>query len=150
MKLAEALQERADLIRRLGQLRSRMSANTQVQDGEEPPEDPKELMAEFDRCADRLEELICRINLTNTAVKAEGRPLTELLARRDVLKTRIEAYRELADRAAVNNFRMTRSEIKTVATVSAREVQKRCDDLSRDFRELDNVIQAANWSTELL
>lgn len=150
MKLAEALQERADLIQKLGQLRSRMGANAQVQDGDKPSEDPKELMAEFDRCATRLEEIVCRINLTNTATLVEGKPLTALLAKRDVLKTRIEAYRELADRAAVTNYRVTRSEIKTVSTVSARETQKRCDALSREFRELDNLIQAANWATELM
>lgn len=149
MKLAEALQERADLMQRLGQLRSRMSANAQVQEGDVPAEDPGELMEEFDRCADRLEELICRINLTNTAAMVDGKPLTALLARRDVLKTRIEAYRMLADCATVSSHRVTRSEIKTVPTVSARETQKRCDGLSRDFRELDNLIQAANWSTEL-
>lgn len=149
MKLAEALQERADLIQRLGQLRSRMSANAQVQDGDKPSEDPKELMEEFDRCAARLEDLVCRVNLTNTATLVEGQPLTALLAKRDVLKTRIEAYRELAERASVTSYRVTRSEIKTVPTVSARETQKRCDALSKEFRELDNLIQAANWATEL-
>lgn len=149
MKLAEALQERADLLVRLGQLRSRMTNNCQVQEGEKPAESPAALMGEFDRCADRFEALVCRINLTNSAVQVDGESLTALLARRDTLKKRIEAYQDLAERAGSANFRMTRTEIKTVSAVDVTAVRKRCDDMARQFRELDNKIQAANWATEL-
>lgn len=38
MKLAEALQERADLNRKIDQLRARLSANATVQEGEKPGE----------------------------------------------------------------------------------------------------------------
>ena len=55
MKLAEALQERADLNRRVADLRSRLSANATVQEGEQPAEDPGELLAELDRCVAALE-----------------------------------------------------------------------------------------------
>ena len=48
MKLAEALQERADLNARIEQLRERMAQNALVQEGERPAEDPAELMREFD------------------------------------------------------------------------------------------------------
>ena len=50
MKLAEALQERADLNRRIEQLRARLENNALVQEGESPAEDPSELLAELDRC----------------------------------------------------------------------------------------------------
>ena len=40
MKLAEALQERADLNRNIEQLRSRLRNNVLVQEGEQPAEDP--------------------------------------------------------------------------------------------------------------
>ena len=40
MKLAEALQERADLNRRIADLRSRLAANATVQEGESPPKTP--------------------------------------------------------------------------------------------------------------
>lgn len=52
-----------------------------------PAEDPAALMEEFDRCADRFEELVCRINLTNSETLVDGEPLTALLARRDALKS---------------------------------------------------------------
>ena len=40
MKLAEALQERADLNRSIAQLKSRLEASALVQQGEQPLEDP--------------------------------------------------------------------------------------------------------------
>ena len=43
MKLAEALQERADLNRAIQQLENRLSNNALVQEGERPAEDPQEL-----------------------------------------------------------------------------------------------------------
>ena len=65
MKLAEALQERADLNRQIEQLQARLYNNAVVQEGEEPAEDPQELMDQLDRAAARLEELMAAINLAN-------------------------------------------------------------------------------------
>ena len=48
MKLAEALQERADLNRRIEQLNSRLYRNSKVQQGRNPEEDPAELISELD------------------------------------------------------------------------------------------------------
>ena len=96
MKLAEALQERADLNRRIEQLRYRLNNNVLMQEGEKPTEDPAVLLGELSECFSRLEWLISRINLTNCAVKVDGRTLTELIARRDVLSLQAEAYSPLA------------------------------------------------------
>ena len=43
MKLAEALQERADLKRSIEELKNRLSRNALVQEGEAPAEDPEKL-----------------------------------------------------------------------------------------------------------
>lgn len=115
MKLAEALQERADLNRRIEQLRYRLSNNVLVQEGEKPLEDPAALLEELESSFTRLEWLIARINLTNCAVKVEGRSLTELIARRDVLSLRAEAYRRLVEEASQNTHRATRTEIKILS-----------------------------------
>ena len=82
MKLAEALQERADLNRRIAQLNNRLSCNATVQEGEQPAENPSELLKELDSCIDRLEELICRINLTNCQTVTDSKTLTEQIAHR--------------------------------------------------------------------
>lgn len=80
MKLAQALVERADLQKRLAQLRRRLLLNAKVQEGEMPAEDPKELLRELEGCVSELESLITRINLTNAGVLEGEEPLTALLA----------------------------------------------------------------------
>ena len=69
MKLATALSERADLQNRLSELGGRLNRNAKVQEGEEPSESPDALMEEADRVISRLEELMARINLTNSSTE---------------------------------------------------------------------------------
>ncbi len=150
MKLAEALQERADLARRIDAMKSRLAHNALVQEGELPAEDPTALLEEFERDIASLEELLARINLTNCKTVVLGHTLTALLARRDALTVRIGGYRELIHEASATARRATRSEIKILSTVNVVELQKTADRLSKELRQLDNTIQQANWSTELL
>ena len=150
MKLAEALQERADLNRRIEQLRYRLSNNVLVQEGEKPLEDPAALLEELESSFTRLEWLIARINLTNCAVKVEGRSLTELIARRDVLSLRADAYRRLVEEASQNTHRATRTEIKILSADDVPALQRQADDASRELRLLDNTLQATNWTADLM
>ena len=150
MKLAEALQERADLNRRIQQLQQRLSNNAVVQEGEQPAEDPAELLAQLDGCVSQLETLIARINLTNCRTQVEGKTLTEHLARRDALKQKLSVYRDLAQSASQLGHRGMRSEIKWLSAVDVRKLQKQVDELAKELRLLDNSIQAANWDTELI
>ena len=150
MKLAEALQERADLNRRIEQLRYRLSNNVLVQEGEKPLEDPAALLEELESSFTRLEWLIARINLTNCAVKVEGRSLTELIARRDVLSLRADAYRRLVEEASQNTHRATRTEIKILSAVDVPALQRQADDASRELRLLDTTLQATNWTADLM
>ena len=57
MKLAEALQERADINRKIEQLNSRICGNVLVQEGEQPNEDPAAMLKDLSDCIDRLEEI---------------------------------------------------------------------------------------------
>lgn len=150
MKLAEALQERADLNCRIQQLQQRLTNNALVQEGETPAEDPAELLAELDGCVGELERLIARINLTNCRVQVGGESLTALLARRDMLTVKLSSYRNLAQSASQLGHRGMRSEIKWLSTVNVRELQKQVDGLAKELRLLDNSIQAANWATDLI
>src|SRR5919204_597626 len=69
MKLGEALTLRSQLQTRIEQLRGRLRASALVQEGEQPPEDPASLLAEFDDLATQLERLVTQINHTNLATK---------------------------------------------------------------------------------
>lgn len=150
MKLATALAERADLQRKLSEIGTRLNNNSKVQEGEEPSESPSELMEELDRIVSRLEELMARINLTNSKVSHDGKTITELLARRDCLKTKIQIMRNFLDNASNKTNRMTHSEIKIISTVPVSEIQKKVDVLSKELRQCDELIQELNWTTELM
>lgn len=150
MKLAEALQERADLNRRIEQLKTRLDNNALVQEGEQPAETPEELLAELDGCVARLEQVIAQINRTNCATVVEGSTLTQLLARKDALVLRLGAYRGLVNTASLTARRATRSEIKILSTVNVKETQKKVDEMAKELRLLDNKLQQANWTVELM
>ena len=150
MKLAEALQERADLNRNIEQIRCRLVNNVIVQENEKPAEDPQSLIKELDRAVSRLEELMKRINQTNCNTFSEGKSITELIASRDALKVKIAVYKDIVSNASQTGRRARMSEIKILSAVDVRKLQKKIDDMSKEFRITDNKIQALNWSTELL
>ena len=150
MKLAEALQERADLNRRMEQLKMRLLNNALVQEGEQPAEDPTELLAEYDGCAARLEFLMAAINRTNASAVVDGMTLTQLIARKDALKLRAITYRDLVSAASHTAHRAARSEIKIFSTVNVRDLQKQADDMARELRLLDNKLQQTNWAVDLM
>ena len=151
MKLANALSQRSELQTRIRQLENRLNNNALVQEGEEPAEDPVELLKELDEDYVRLEELISSINRTNNSTKMEdGAALSDLLARRDCLKGKLNVLRCFLDNASALVRRHTASEIKIKSTVDVRKLQKQVDGLSKDLRELEETIQEKNWTTELL
>jgi hypothetical protein len=150
MKVAEALALRADLQKRLEQLKQRLVKNARVQEGDAPEEDPVELQSELEKSARELTLLIQRINRTNAGSGFGAGVLADALAERDVLKIRYNAYRELANAASTSQNRTTRSEVKFVSTVSVAAIQRKADDLAKEYRELDTHIQEADWLTTLL
>lgn len=149
MKLATALNERADIQRRLSELQTRLNNNAKVQEGEAPAEDPAALLGELESLLTRQEELISRINLTNAHTAAGGVTMTELLAKRDMLTKRLQVMRSFLDAASAKVERYSRAEIRVVSTVDVSALQKELDRRSRELRELDEQIQALNWTTEL-
>ena len=150
MKLAEALQARADLKRQINQLEQRLMNNALVQDGEEPNEKPSDLFKELNSSLDELEKLVTRINLTNSTVKVNGVTLTELISRRDTLTSKIATYKSVINAASQNTYRALRSEIKVFSTIDIKSFQKTVDKMSKQLRELDNTIQQTNWQEDLL
>lgn len=152
MKLAEALIERADLQKRIEQLRSRTGTNARYQEGSEPAEDAAGLLAEAEQSVTALETLLVRINTTNAATTLpDGSTVTALLARRDALRLRHALVTGAADAAAdTDGHRQLRSELRTIAALPVAALRKRADDLARDLREVDSVIQRTNWEVDLL
>ncbi|MBR3387967.1 MAG: DIP1984 family protein [Bacteroidales bacterium] len=149
MKLAEALNQRADLQKRIAQLRERLANNVKVQEGDEPAENPEDLFRELEDSLKQLKDMIVSINRTNQETLWEGRTLTEMIAEKDVLSMNLSTLRAVLDAANVRSDRYSRNEIKFIRTVDVNDLQKKVDDLSKGLRELDSKLQQANWMTDL-
>lgn len=150
MKLAEALSIRKDLQKRIQQLEQRIKSNVKVQEGDEPLEDPNELMKELHSCLIQLEELIARINLTNIKTKnEEGLSITQLIAKKDTLTTRIGILRNIYSEATNIVNRYSSSELRIECVIDAKQLSKQIDDYSARLRKLDIEIQSLNFLTEL-
>ncbi len=150
MKLAAALQERADLNKKIADLRSRIEQVILVQEGEKPAEDPAKLITELEACINRLEHLMVAINRTNSQTIVDGQSLTEIIAKRDALQMKIGAYRDFAHEAITNTRRARNSEIKVIPVLKATDLQKKLDAYSKELRETDNLLQEKNWTFDLI
>jgi hypothetical protein len=149
MKLAEALSIRADLQKRIAQLKSRLKDNSKIQEGDVPVEDPKELWIDLENSLAQLEYLIYRINVTNMHTLHNGQTLTKLIAVKDVLTLRVSVMREVLKHTSEREERYGRLEIKYIRTIDVAELRKQVDAYSKQLRELDIEIQSLNWAVEL-
>ena len=153
MKLAEALILRADLQKRIEQLRQRLNRNAKVQEGESPVEDPRSLLSEFDAATLELRDLIQRINRTNSSTPRDGDPgmtVADAIALRDSLRLAFGAYNDLAQAATVEHSRYSKSEIKFLPAIDVPAIRAQADEYAVQHRELDARIQGTNWLVELV
>lgn len=150
MKLAEALGRRAALEQKINELKTRLQDNVSVQEGDEPFEDPKELISELNAALRELHKMVLNINITNSQTVNEGRSITDMLAERDMLKKKTRILSDTLSSIVNRDSRYSRSEIKYVATVDPAEFRRFFDEASSQLRRLDLKIQAIGWNTELI
>lgn len=150
LKLAEALQERADINRNIEQLKDRLDNNVLVQEGEKTAEEPEKLKRELDASIARLAYLISHINLTNCSTKVDGQTLTELIAKKDVLQLKIRAYKDIVQTGSQASYRARNTEIKIKPAIVVMDWQAEIDAMAKELRLLDNKLQESNWNTELI
>lgn len=150
MKLAEALQERADLNRNIEQLENRLNNNVLVQEGEKTAEDPDKLKRELDASIERLSYLIFHINLTNCRTTIDGKTLTELIAEKDALSLKIGVYKDIVHTGSQASYRARNTEIKIKSAISVTQWQSEIDAMAKKLRQLDNQLQESNWNTDFI
>ncbi|HEY7348045.1 MAG TPA: DIP1984 family protein [Ktedonobacterales bacterium] len=150
MKLSEALILRGDIQKRLAELQDRLKRSAWVQEGEKPHEDPAKLRAEVTALVKQLQTLIFQINQANVTTRLEsGMTLTEALAFRDAITLHQNILRSVADAASERVDRYGRAEIRRIPTINVAQLRDEIDALAKQRREIDTVIQAANWATDL-
>ncbi len=157
MKLAEALIERASLVTKYQELKERIARNAVVQEGERPAEDPQALLDEARDALMHLSILVNNINVTNTSTtiifESTTGTMTAALANRDMLRMYHNLLRETVASVTGDSelfFRRTRAEIKQLPALDVAAVQKNADTIAKRLRDLEVVIQQANWQTEVV
>ena len=151
MKLAEALAERSDCQKRLEEIRDRLERSARIQEGEQPAEDPSELLSETDRIYARLLGLISAINRTNSRTAfVNERTISDAIAERDVMGKRRDFLAGVAGSANSRWDRYSKSEVRYVMTVPVGKLRADADQLAKRYRELDLRIQELNWKAELI
>jgi hypothetical protein len=152
MLIGEALNRRADLTKRIGQLRDRVGASVLVQEGDEAPERAEDLLAELGVVCDELESLVARINHTNAGSRlSTGETVTEALARRDVLELRRGGLRAAVSVATGRGGQVfSRSDVRMVRQIVVKDLQTQIDGFARERRELDTLLQQHNWTAPLI
>ena len=150
LKIAEALILRADIQKRIAQLKTRLNNNAKVQEHEEPAENPELLLTELDSLISQLNNLIIKINKTNTLSKIDGISLVELIAKKDTLSQKAGILREFIEIASQKINLYSTTEIKVFSTINVPAQQKQLDKLSKEIRETDTKLQQANWTIDLI
>ena len=148
MKLAEALANRADLQRRIEQMRE-ASESALVQEGEN--------RLRTHRSFSMRRRLVTELG-EYAAAHQQDEPLRDSRRRRDDAHGRSGAPRRLTLRygtlktlvsTASDRLPLRRAEIHVLPPPWVGPLRRRMDELAREGRELDTSIQQANWAVDL-
>ena len=136
MKLAEALLLRADRNRSLEQLKQRIQVSARYQEGEQPPEDARDLVAAASAVLDELEVLIRHINRTNSGtVMPDGRsPMrspSETCFGSGTRCSRFRPKRRRVGHSSRGFIRATRSELKYLRALDVKDLRQQASDVAR-------------------
>lgn len=159
MLLAEALNERREVIKRISETGARWARElTWDEDGDEPDREVATRATEgLDKDLARLEELNIAINGANNRVKLpSGKTIMESIAERDRLnfehkvleQTARNLESEITGGARVYE-RRKKDDVKTRSLVKPRDLTARADAAAARIRRLDLEIQKVNWTTEV-
>lgn len=151
MKLAEALLLRSDQQKKIASLKQRINANVLVQDGDEPSEDPNELLKQVFTLTQETQKLVLAIHQTNAQAKTNnGRLLLAVLTERDEFVERHKILTSAIASTQQEPDRYSAREIKWRKVIPVSSLQKQADDISAKLRDLNVLIQASNWQIDLL
>jgi len=151
MKLAEALLLRADIKQRLIGLRERIGSNCTVQEGDEPNENPQEMIEEFFRILQEQESLTVRVHKTNLSATADdGRSIENMIALRDKLVAEHSLIKHVTTSCTTSSYSYSQREVKWKSVLKVPGLQKQADDLSKKIRDLNIKLQETNWRVDLV
>ena len=129
----------------------RINANVLVQDGDQPSEDPNELLKQVFSLIQEFQKLSYAIHKTNALTKLDdGRSLLALLTLRDEFVEQHKTLTEARSNTSRESDRYSTREIKWHKVIPVSSLQKQADDISLKLRDLNVLIQSNNWKIDLI
>ncbi len=144
MKLAQALSARKRLAEQVQSLARQASSSAYIRAGAALPKThPDKLIQDAIDVAGQLATCIQQIDATNVASKLpNGMSIRDAMCRRLVLKS---LHKSLSE---IRNDRPNDSDIELV--LDGEKLRRTKDNVAREWRELDDAIQQANWTHDLI
>lgn len=150
MKLAEALLLQDHHINRIMSLKIRINHQVLIPDGDEPSEDPNELLKTIFTLNAELQQLHHQIHLTHVqSVLNTGERLLDLLVERDTLNEQYKILNEAIKHTFLDNNHLIKNQNKWIKAIPVSRLQKYADDINNRLYQLNSKIQAATWNIEL-
>ena len=160
MKLAEALKKRKTLRENLDRLTAK--ATSEAYSPEACPEETIKALMSVSKALNELSIMIAKVN-TSVVIETKFGPLSLLSARavRDELARASACFNKIAaiprqsvTRGGTRWDEVTERNVRVPDTVNAccidlNAAYQKANQAARDARDLDSLLQAANWSTEL-
>lgn len=153
MKLAQALIERKALKQKIATTQQRVVNNAVREVGTTQETDAASLFEANEKLRVEYANLIIRINNTNNSVTIEsGETISEAIVKRDAAKDRLAALEQIlsASLKRDNGFRGEDRVVYESAFKDRLSIRSEIDKAAKFYRELDILIQSANWSNDLI
>lgn len=151
MKLAEALVLRADLQKKLENLKKRLANSVLKLDDIQVIEDPAILKLEADETIAILYSLIDRIYRTNQSViLPSGQSMVTVLAKRDELVERRKLLDYIINKSLPDSGLYFNERGKWQPAIDISAYQKQMNDIAMQIRRLNLGIQQTNWQVDLV
>jgi hypothetical protein len=151
IKLAEALLIKAEYEERLESLRTRLRVSARVQDGNFPPEDPETLLADVQTCLDNLASLNKRISITQSqTLLASRQTLADAIIDQEILVKKQSIYQSIVEAGTIPPDAYQSSNMRWLVTVNIAGLNRRIEEIAKEYRLLETEIQKVSWSTKLV
>jgi hypothetical protein len=154
MKLAEALLNRKSLLEKINNFSATIEPSLHHEDGEVQDADYNVLITEFQDAVAEYIDLVIRINLTNNATLIEFNGVKMFIMRAIALKESFtltkNLFTNLGYRRQPKKAVYGQTTVDIIHDVPQSHIKNELNRGEKSIRELDVIIQTANWSTELL
>lgn len=149
MNSQENLKLRAELRDKIDSVRIRLTKNAKVQEGTEPLENPRELIGELKQTINEYSKLLKSMNVVkNVDIQRQGKDLRETLAEREAITAEKSVLESFLQALKVDYSKFCTAEVQYINTIDIEEVEKRINELSERYNELEANFKRAAWKVD--